>query len=148
MILSEVAGSLDLGTGSLSGANGASFIAIRSSTTIDYQGTLTNDTSRSVEIVSSDGGTTLSGNIHDTGDGIAIVESTVTLSGTSKALHTGSNDALVSINSDTYLTNGGLDIETVAAGGGLWQLLRTRTVAWWWQAPTTESTRPKVELSP
>jgi hypothetical protein len=74
--LTGVGGTLNLGSGALSGASGAEFLVSGGSATINYSGTINNTAGRSIDIQSRSGnpiGTiTFSGAITDNGQGIFL----------------------------------------------------------------------------
>ncbi len=131
--LDAVTGALTINGGSITNATGNAFDVNAGTGAISYAGTITNSSSRSVEVTGRTGSSvTFSGNITDTGasTGINVANNsggTVTFSGAGKSLTTGANTA-VTLATNTGATinfsNGGLAISTTsgmgfnATGGG------------------------------
>ncbi|PBC01385.1 inverse autotransporter beta domain-containing protein [Mesorhizobium sp. WSM3860] len=126
--LSNVTGTVNLGSGALSAASGAAFNVTGGTANISYSGSITKTTAGNVvSIASRTGGTTtLSGTISATGavgNGIVVNAnsgSTINFSGAAKTLSTGTN-AAVSLTNNTgstvNFTNGGLVINTSSGTG-------------------------------
>ncbi|WP_225248149.1 hypothetical protein [Mesorhizobium sp. J8] len=126
--LSNVTGSVNLGSGALSGALGSAFNVSGGTADISYGGSIAKTTSGNVVIISgrTAGTTTLSGNLSATGgadNGILVSGNsggTVNFSGSTKTLSTGAN-AAVSLTSNAGSTvnfsNGGLAITTTSGTG-------------------------------
>ena len=96
--LAGLAGTLNLGTGTLSGAGGVGLSVNGGNGSITYAGTIQNSGTRQVIVNGKTGGTvTLSGPITGTGTGVSLAGNsgaTITFSG-GLALSTGSTDAFV-----------------------------------------------------
>ncbi|CDX25320.1 conserved exported hypothetical protein [Mesorhizobium plurifarium] len=126
--LSNVTGSVNLGSGALSGALGSAFNVSGGTADISYSGSIAKTTSGNVVAISgrTAGTTTLSGNLSATGgadNGILVSGNsggTVNFSGTSKTLSTGANAAVSltgNAGSTVNFSNGGLAITTNSGTG-------------------------------
>jgi hypothetical protein len=127
ILLNNLAGNFDFGTGSLSGNTGVSFLATGTLGTTSYGGTITKASNGNlVEISGAATGTvTLSGDLNCTSacDGIDVVNrgaGTVTFSGATKMLNTGASAAVNLDNNDAAtmdFSGGGLSINTTSGMG-------------------------------
>lgn len=126
--LTNVTGTVDLGSGALSGATGAAFLVSGGTANISYAGSVTKTTAGNVVSISSrtGGTTTLSGNLSATGgvaNGILVngnTGGTINFSGATKTLTTGANNAVdLTTNAGTAInfSGGGLAITTTSGIG-------------------------------
>ncbi|CAN5908548.1 hypothetical protein BH11VER1_BH11VER1_36940 [soil metagenome] len=134
LTLASIAGTLNLGSGALSGAAGNALLVSLGTGTINYSGTITNTTAKAVSIANKTSGTvTLSGAISNTagGTGIILTSNTgatinltggvVASTGTNKAFSaTGGGTISVTGASNTLTTTTGIALEvqntTIGAG--------------------------------
>ncbi|HEX6575297.1 MAG TPA: hypothetical protein VF042_10020, partial [Gemmatimonadaceae bacterium] len=129
--LTNVSGTLALGSGSIGTAAAEDFFVSGGAATISYGGNITNTASRSVSISGITGGSiTLSGNITDTGTGALIQNNTggtISFSGATKVFNTGTNTA-IALSTNTGATVSLVDSVKVtttsgagisASGGGI-----------------------------
>ena len=122
--LTSVTGTMNFGSGAISGSTAAAFLVNGGSAALTYSGSLTNTAGRSVSLQNITGGSvTLSGNISDTGTGLLVQNNTggtFTFSGTTKTLSTGTNQAVTlatNTGATISFTNGGLGITTTSGAG-------------------------------
>jgi hypothetical protein len=107
--LTNLNGTIDLGTGALSGSTGTAFAVSSGGADISFSGTITNTAGKSVAISGRNGGTvSLSGAIGDSGTGIELSNNggaTIDLSGT-LTLSTGANAAFSATGGGTLTATG------------------------------------------
>ncbi|MFI5428897.1 beta strand repeat-containing protein [Aeromicrobium sp. UC242_57] len=125
--LNAVTGSIDLGTGTVSGHTSTEVSVTAGTGDVTYAGTIGNGTGTSAIVQNrTTGAVTLSGNINDSSDaggGISMSGNSggsTTFSGTSKTLNTGSSTAVnlaFSGGHTVSFTGGGLDIDTTSGSG-------------------------------
>ncbi|MFA4929606.1 MAG: Ig-like domain-containing protein, partial [Patulibacter sp.] len=125
--LNAVTGSLDLGTGTVSGHTSTEVSVTAGTGDVTYAGTIGNGSGTTAVIQNRTAGAiTLSGTIGDTSDaggGISMSGNSggsTTFSGATKTLSTGSSDAVSAAftgNHALRFTGGGLDIDTTSGAG-------------------------------
>jgi hypothetical protein len=125
--LNAVTGSLDLGTGSVSGHTSTELSVTAGTGDVTYAGTIGNGTGSTAVVQNrTTGAVTLSGNINDSGDtggGISMSGNSggsTTFSGSTKTLSTGSSNAVDLSFTGGHIvsfTGGGLDIDTTSGSG-------------------------------
>ncbi|MBP7998732.1 MAG: DUF11 domain-containing protein [Chloroflexi bacterium] len=107
--LTTVNGTLNLGTGALSGSSSDAFVVNAGTAGISYAGTINNTTARAVNIQNKTGGTaTFSGAITNTATGIVLTNNTgatITFSG-GLSLNTGTNAAFSATGGGTLNVTG------------------------------------------
>ncbi|MBK9051530.1 MAG: cadherin-like domain-containing protein [Chloroflexi bacterium] len=119
ILLSGVAGTLNLGAGALSGSTGNAFTVSGGTATVSYSGTITNSTADAVIIQNKTAGTvTLSGAVNSTGTGITLANNTgATIQFTGGiTLNTGTNEAFTATGGGTLHVTGSTNTVTTSTG--------------------------------
>ncbi|MEZ4570092.1 MAG: hypothetical protein R2849_07155 [Thermomicrobiales bacterium] len=122
-------GTFTINGGSISGVTGSSVrvgnVGAADTSTLTYDGSITNSAGPSVAIENKTGGAVnLGGTINDTGLGLLVENnssSTIDFDGATKTLNTGASQAVSLINntgSTISFSNGGLDIDTSGSANG------------------------------
>ncbi|HRQ41055.1 MAG TPA: PKD domain-containing protein [Chloroflexota bacterium] len=117
--LTTVAGTLNLGSGALSGGSSHAFNVSGGTATINYAGTISNSTAEAINIQSKTGGTVnLSGAVNSTGTGINLINNTgatINLSG-SLTISAGTNEAFTATGGGTLSVTGAANTVSTTTG--------------------------------
>ncbi|HSR68861.1 MAG TPA: Ig-like domain-containing protein [Acidobacteriota bacterium] len=114
--LDTVSGSIDMNGGALSGSTSSAFVVNNSSATVEYNGTITNTSGRSVDVQGSTSTVTFTALINDDGSGVFLnnnTNGTINFQG-GMNLDTGANTAFTATGGGTVNATG---VNTIGSAG-------------------------------